>query len=111
LVRLLIFDFARNFSRRLAQKSPANRLYLVSLTVPVKLIFSEEISIKLSGAAVTVSDGPIATAPAAVVAGDPKALAVALKAPLKPGVYKVRWHAVASDDGHRTQGTYSFTVK
>jgi methionine-rich copper-binding protein CopC len=30
--------------------------------------------------------------------------------PLTPGVYTVSWIAVA-DDGHRTQGHYTFTVK
>ncbi|TBR72415.1 MAG: copper resistance protein CopC [Burkholderiaceae bacterium] len=34
---------------------------------------------------------------------------VALPA-LPPGVYQVKWVAVA-DDGHRTQGSYKFTVK
>lgn len=33
------------------------------------------------------------------------------KAPLTPGVYKVNWHAASSDDGHKMDGTFSFTVK
>ncbi len=43
-------------------------------------------------------------------AGDnQKALTVGLK-PLKPGTYKVTWHATSTDT-HKTEGTYSFTVK
>jgi methionine-rich copper-binding protein CopC len=40
-----------------------------------------------------------------------KGLMVMLQAPLKPGAYKVEWHAVASDDGHKTTGVLPFTVK
>jgi methionine-rich copper-binding protein CopC len=41
--------------------------------------------------------------------GDNRHLAVALK-PLAAGSYLVVWHAV-SVDTHKTQGTFSFTVK
>jgi methionine-rich copper-binding protein CopC len=30
--------------------------------------------------------------------------------PLRPGRYRVAWHAVSVDD-HRTQGAYSFVIK
>ena len=33
------------------------------------------------------------------------------KAALMPGVYKINWHAASSDDGHKLDGTFSFTVK
>ena len=73
------------------------------------LMFSEQISGKLSGATVKGADGnviPLTTATGK--AG--KDLMVSLKAPLKPGIYTVDWHAVASDDGHRTSGTYKFKI-
>ena len=41
---------------------------------------------------------------------DPKTLRVPVK-PLRAGTYKVIWHAVSSDDSHKTKGTYEFTVK
>ena len=31
--------------------------------------------------------------------------------PLMAGLYKVSWHAAASDDGHRTAGVLAFRVK
>ena len=36
---------------------------------------------------------------------------VMMKEPLKAGAYKVEWHAVASDDGHRTTGSLAFNAK
>jgi methionine-rich copper-binding protein CopC len=76
------------------------------------LIFTEAIAGKFSGVALTDPAGAaVAISPASLDPADPKALTVPIKADLKPGVYKVRWHAVASDDGHRSAGAYSFTVK
>jgi methionine-rich copper-binding protein CopC len=43
------------------------------------------------------------------VEGDGRELAVKLK-PLKPGDYTVEWSVVA-EDGHRTEGSYIFTVE
>lgn len=73
------------------------------------LLFNEKISEKLSGA--TIKDAAGAAVPASLMlekAG--KGLMVMMPRPLKPGVYTVTWHAVASDDGHRTEGAYTFTV-
>jgi copper resistance protein C len=46
---------------------------------------------------------------AAVDAADASLLHVSLK-PLKPGTYKVNWHAV-SVDTHSTEGDFAFSVK
>lgn len=74
------------------------------------LLFSEVISEKLSRATVKGADGK--AIPAATMTEQAgKGLMVMLKAPLKPGVYSVDWRVVASDDGHRTTGTYTFTVR
>ena len=76
----------------------------------LELTFSEEISGKLSGA--TVKDAAGATvASTSMVDQDGKGLMVMLKEPMKPGAYKVDWHAVASDDGHRTTGSVAFNAK
>ena len=47
-------------------------------------------------------DGPAAVGP------DHRTLSVKLK-PLQPGDYTVTW-AVVAEDGHRTEGSYDFTV-
>jgi copper resistance protein C len=39
-----------------------------------------------------------------------RGLMVMVAQPLRPGAYTVDWHAVASDDGHRTAGSYKFKV-
>jgi methionine-rich copper-binding protein CopC len=39
-----------------------------------------------------------------------KTLTAPVTGPLKPGTYTVRWN-VLSVDGHKTNGTYTFTVK
>jgi methionine-rich copper-binding protein CopC len=41
--------------------------------------------------------------------GDAKRLSVGAKQPLHVRTYTVNWH-VLSTDGHRTHGTYSFTI-
>jgi methionine-rich copper-binding protein CopC len=76
----------------------------------LELTFSEEISGKLSGAEVTDAAGKKV---ASTAMADQKnlGLMVMLKEPLKAGAYKVSWHAVASDDGHKTTGTIPFSVK
>ena len=73
------------------------------------LTFNEVISAKLSGAVVKDAAGkPLA---ATTMAGQGnKGLMVMLKQPLKPGAYKISWRAVASDDGHRTEGSFAFRV-
>lgn len=76
----------------------------------LELTFSEEISGKLSGATVMDSAGKKVVSTSMADQGN-KGLMVMMKAPLAPGDYKVDWHAVASDDGHRTTGTVPFTVK
>lgn len=42
---------------------------------------------------------------------DAKVLEATPNAVLAPGVYTVSWTAVATDDGHKTAGSYRFTVK
>ncbi len=83
----------------------------ISAPSVIDLGFSEPISEKLSGAEVTDAAGAKAPASAMLEPKDPKGLMVMVAHPLKPGAYTVAWHAVASDDGHRTQGTFSFTVR
>ena len=76
----------------------------------LELTFSEEISGKLSGATVKDSAGKT-VASTSMVDQDGKGLMVMMKEPLAAGAYKVDWHAVASDDGHRTTGSVAFNAK
>ncbi len=74
------------------------------------LTFTESLNLKFSGVKLT---GPDKTA---VKLGDPgltrndKVLIVPVSNPLGSGTYTVEWH-VLSTDGHKTNGSYTFTVK
>jgi methionine-rich copper-binding protein CopC len=74
------------------------------------LVFSEEIAGKLSGAVVSAM-GAAMPSSAKLDPMSARKLDITPQHPLGPGAYKVEWRAVASDDGHRTTGTFSFTVK
>jgi methionine-rich copper-binding protein CopC len=75
------------------------------------LSFSEGLNVKFTGLTLTGSDKkPVSTGDAKLGAKDDKMLIVPLSAKLSAGTYTVEWHAL-STDGHKTNGTYSFTVK
>ena len=73
------------------------------------LTFSEELNIKFSGAKVTALDGKEVKLGDIMLMDGRKILMVPFAGTLAPGVYKVDWH-VLSTDGHKTNGTYTFTV-
>jgi methionine-rich copper-binding protein CopC len=45
------------------------------------------------------------------VSKDHKTISGTPSGPMMAGAYKISWHAAAADDGHKTQGTLTFTVK
>ncbi|HWY61695.1 MAG TPA: copper homeostasis periplasmic binding protein CopC [Rhizomicrobium sp.] len=74
------------------------------------LTFSEKVAPAFTGVALTMDDGMkyvIATA----ISPDGKIITVTPKGSLMAGGYKVTWHAAAAEDGHRTDGTFSFKIK
>ena len=76
----------------------------------VSITFTESIDPHFSGIIVENADGR--RADDGSDRPDPnnaKRLSVGLKQPVAPGTYKVIWHAL-SRDGHRTQGSYRFSV-
>lgn len=94
----------------LTKSVPADQAVVAISPAEIDLHFSEELNVKFSGIKITGPDK------AAVKAGEPalmdegKTLMVPLPEKLEPGVYTLEWH-VLSTDGHKTNGTYSFTVK
>ncbi len=75
----------------------------------VTVTFDEAPEVALSGIDITSGDG-LPVAANSGEAGDPATLVVHPVRPLAPGAYIVHWHAVG-DDGHKTEGEFSFTVK
>ena len=76
----------------------------------LKLDFSEAVELMLSGVEMTSSSG--AAIPLAHLAfGDSAHRELVAGLPmLVPGNYRVKWHVV-SVDTHRTEGSFTFTVK
>jgi methionine-rich copper-binding protein CopC len=76
----------------------------------VSIRYTEGLEPKFSSIQVSGENGAAVTqAKSTVDSADATHMTLALPA-LKPGVYTVHWVAIATD-GHRTEGTYHFTVK
>ena len=76
----------------------------------IQVHFNEAVETKMSSIKLATSDGTAVPAMSMNDVKDPATLAIMPNAPLKAGLYKVTWSAV-TDDGHKTQGTFSFTVQ
>lgn len=77
----------------------------------IRINFSEGVEPRFSG--ITLSSEAGAAVPVGKSSVDPSdasTLITPVSTPLKPGVYTVHWHAVATDT-HRTQGSFQFTVQ
>jgi copper resistance protein C len=80
---------------------------------PEQLIlkFSEGLEIKFTGVKITGPNGKaVTTGTLSLDPNDQTSLIVPIAGSLAAGRYKVDWQAVAKDT-HKTQGTYSFTIK
>jgi methionine-rich copper-binding protein CopC len=94
---------------RLVSAEPAANA-TVAAPMLIQLHFSEEIARKFSSIKLTHTGGG-AIALMTRDAKDTKSLLIMPNAALAPGSYTITWIAVATDDGHRSTGTFSFTVK
>ena len=75
-----------------------------------KLTFSEKVVPAFSGFQLVMESGKDVEVKAEV-SRDGKTMTGTPKASLKPGTYKLSWHAASVEDGHRTESSYSFKVK
>lgn len=93
----------------LKSSAPAAHSTVKQAPSVLDLSFTESLNLKFSGATVTAPDKKtIKTGDAALTDGD-KTLTVPMSDKLAPGTYTVEWH-VLSTDGHKTNGSYSFTI-
>jgi len=90
----------------LEQAMPAAGATLAKSPGTLTLQFSENLEPAFSSVAVTDDAGRSVTAGASSASG--AKMSVPLE-PLRPGTYRVVWHAL-SVDTHRTEGSYSFTI-
>jgi hypothetical protein len=76
----------------------------------IQLHFSEELAKKFSNFKLVDASG--AVVPLMTEEGsDSKSIAAAPMSGLRPGLYTVTWTAVATDDGHKSSGSFVFSVK
>ncbi|WP_099063035.1 copper homeostasis periplasmic binding protein CopC [Serratia sp. BW106] len=95
----------------LASATPADKAAINESPKMLTLSFTEGVEPKFSGVMLMGADGSmINTGKFTVDSADSKVVNVPLTAPLKSGSYQVDWH-VLSVDGHKTKGSYNFTLK
>ena len=76
----------------------------------IDLTFSEDLDLKFSGIKVTGPDKKAVKLGEGMLMDSNTILMVPVSGTLADGSYKVDWHAL-SGDGHKTHGSYKFTVK
>ncbi|MEM5340908.1 copper homeostasis periplasmic binding protein CopC [Paraburkholderia azotifigens] len=92
-----------------SSRDPAPNAQVAAPSV-VTIHFSEPLEPAFSKIVLVDANGkPAASAASQVDARDRKTMQLAMQ-PLEPGRYTVQWTAVA-EDGHRTKGSYAFSVK
>lgn len=95
----------------LKAQTPAANAEIATAPSAITLNFSEGIEPKFSGLTVTDSQKQaVKTGPATRSDSDKTQMVVPLEQPLASGDYTVDWHVV-SVDGHKTRGSYRFTLK
>jgi methionine-rich copper-binding protein CopC len=76
----------------------------------IKLTFSGKIVPAFSGLKLSMGDGMVVSTSTSL-SEDGKTLIARPTSPFMAGTWTLSWHATAVDDGHKTEGSYSFTVK
>ncbi|OWV97437.1 Cu resistance protein [Rhizobium sp. R72] len=94
----------------LIKTMPPDKATMAASPGELDLHFSEELNIKFSGVKITGPDKAEVKTGDARLMDEGRTLMVPLPETLSPGAYAVEWH-VLSTDGHKTNGTYGFTVK
>jgi hypothetical protein len=83
-------------------------------TVPapkvITLTFSEKVAPAFTRFELGMDDG-MKIAFKTAISADGKVITCTPVAPMMAGAYKLTWHAAAAEDGHRTDGAFSFEVK
>jgi methionine-rich copper-binding protein CopC len=76
----------------------------------ISLTFNEDLTPAFSGFDLAMTDG-MKAAVKTTFSKDHKTIVGTPQGKLMAGTYKITWHAAAADDGHRTDGTLTFTVR
>jgi copper transport protein len=87
--------------------TPGSAVVLSGAPRSLRLVFDEDVTPRYTRVAVVGADGQNLAGPPAV---DGPVVTVPLRS-ARIGSYTVRWRMVAKDDGHATEGAYSFGVR
>jgi methionine-rich copper-binding protein CopC len=94
----------------LKSANPADKAIVSTSPTALALDFTEGLNLAFSGADLLDASGTPVQQGKAKLSNGGDTLTIPLQSALKPGDYTVKWHAL-STDGHKTDGSYSFTVK
>jgi copper resistance protein C len=109
LLLLLLGAATANAHAKLLSAEPAAQSTAAAPT-KIQLHFSEELARKFSSFKLADASGAAVLLHVAE-GSDAKSLAAIPARTLAPGSYTVTWTAVANDDGHKSTGSYVFSVK
>ena len=106
-----VFVTAAQAHPKLMLASPVADTAVAESPKELRLTFNEGLIAKFSGVELKTDKGEkIETGTAVADPADAKQLIIPLPAAIPDGHYSVKWHAV-SEDTHKIDGSYSFTVK
>lgn len=109
VVGLMLVATQASAHAKLVKSNPAANA-TVAAPKSISLTFNEALTPKFSGFDVSMSDG-MKTSIKTSVSKDHKTITGVPTGKMMAGAYKIAWHAVAADDGHRMDGVVTFTVK
>lgn len=94
---------------KLLQSTPAADS-TVAAPKTIKLTFSEKLVPAFSGISLSMGDGMVVSTKASL-SDDGKTMSARPTSPFMAGKWTLSWHATSVDDGHKSEGSLTFTVK
>ena len=94
----------------LKSANPADKAIVSTFPMALTLDFTEGLNLAFSGANLQDASGSLVQQGKAQLTNEDETLTIPLQSALRPGDYTVKWH-VLSVDGHKSDGSYSFTVE
>ena len=111
LATLMLSSASAFAHAELASANPPVDAIVKVAPTEISITFTEAVEAKFSSIEVLdAKNNRLEQGKPQTMPNDAKTLHIPVK-PLTAGTYKVMWHAVSSDDSHKTKGEYKFTVE
>ena len=94
----------------LKSSTPAAGGTMATPPTEIDLTFTEDVNLKFTGIELTGPDKKVVPTGDGMLMAKDTMLMAPIIGTIHEGTYKVAWHAL-SKDGHKTSGTFTFTVK